>query len=307
MKHHRVCIFATGLLTLSLCTSSLASSENYIDQVLEVNPGGQVRFKILDGDVRFIGWAKNTVQVTGRLRGNSDQLVFKNDGADTIINIETKHSSYYDNHGHDRYGSSSELEIYMPANTQLFAQGTSGDFDITGINAGIRAKNVSGDIDIRASAGRIEAYSASGDISVLNAQGELLLETVSGDLVAKANSKRFSASTISGDIDAQIDNAERLQLSSVSGEVTVSLALENNGSVEASTVSGDIDLVFTQSKLDAHFDITTGPGGDIRNKLTDDKPSESWIESEMLEFKVGNGASQIELETVSGTIKVSQD
>lgn len=308
MQNSKASVFAVGATVLCLFTfAAQASSSLNIDQSLAVTAGGQVRFKILDGDVQFVGWDKNTVQVQGRLRSESDELVFKNDGADILIHIETKHSSYHSDHGHDSYRSSTKLTVYMPASTPLFAQGTSGNFEITGIKAGVRAKNVSGDIDIHDSASRIEAYSASGDITVLNSQGEVLVETVSGDLQAQVQSKRFSASTISGDIEAELGNAERVQLSSVSGEVTALMNLSNAGSVEASTVSGDIDLVFNQSKLDAHFDITTGPGGDIRNKLTDDRPSQSWIESELLEFKVGKGTAQIELETVSGSITVSKD
>ena len=192
----------------------------------------------------------------------------------------------------------------MPANSQLFAQSTSGDFEIDGVKGGVKAKNVSGDIDISNSAKSIEAYSSSGDISLNKCNGEIHVETVSGDLDASVNSRRFEASTISGDIDVMLGKTDRVEVSSVSGDLDMQLELEKHGSIEASTVSGDVDLVFNQKNVNARFDIVTGPGGDIDNGLTNDRPETSWVQSEMLEFKVGNGEAHVELETVSGSVAV---
>ena len=305
MKHLKTTLLAAGtsaLLMLSM--TAQAETEREIEQELAVSQGGQVRFKIIDGDVSFKTWDKDLVKIKGHLGKESDELVFKADGIDTIIKVESKGHSYYGKKGYNHRGNNTELEIYMPANSQLFAQSTSGDFEINGVKGGVKAKNVSGDIEISNSSKSIEAYSSSGDIILNKCDGEIHVETVSGELEANVNSDRFEASTISGDVDVVLGKTGRVEVTSVSGDIDIQLELETNGSIEASTVSGDVDLVFNQKNINARFDITTGPGGDIDNGLTGDKPETSWVQSEMLEFKVGKGEAHVELETVSGSVAV---
>ena len=234
MNHLKTTLLAAGtsaLFMLSMVT--IASSEREIERELAVADGGQVRFKIIDGDVSFKTWDKELVRIKGHLGKDSDELIFKADGVDTIIKIESKGHGYYGKNGYNHGGGNTDLEVYMPANSQLFAQSTSGDFEIDGVKGGVKAKNVSGDIDISNSAKSIEAYSSSGDISLNKCNGEIHVETVSGDLDASVNSRRFEASTISGDIDVMLGKTDRVEVSSVK---------VGNGEahVELETVSGSV-------------------------------------------------------------------
>ncbi|MDG1906224.1 MAG: DUF4097 family beta strand repeat-containing protein [Arenicella sp.] len=305
MKHLKTTLLAAGtsaLLMLSM--TAHADSEREIEQELAVADGGQVRFKIIDGDVSFKTWNKDLVKIKGHLGKKSDELIFKADGVDSIIKVESKGHNYYGKNGYNHGGGNTELEITMPENSQLFAQSTSGDFEIDGVKGGVKAKNVSGDIEISNSSKSIEAYSSSGDIVLNKCSGEIHVETVSGELDANVDSDRFEASTISGDIDLVMGKTDRVEVTSVSGDLDLQLELNKHGSIEASTVSGDVDLVFNQKDVNARFDIVTGPGGEIENGLTDDRPETSWVQSEMLEFKVGKGEGHVELETVSGSVAV---
>lgn len=307
MKHFRNTLLAAGTSALLMIGSGVIAGEGrVVDESVEAMSEGHVRFKIIDGDVSFKSWNKQLVKITGRLGHEDDELILKNDGKDTTIKVESKGHRHYNKKGYNYGGSNAKLEVYMPANSHLFAQSTSGDFKIDGMQGGIKAKNVSGDIEISNSTKSIKAYSSSGDIVLDECSGEFHVETVSGELEANVQADRFEASTISGDIDAKVGKTERLVLSSVSGDMDVVLELADEASLEASTVSGDIDLMFDQDTLDAHFMITTGPGGDISNRLSNDKPETSWIHSEMLEFKLASGESHIELETVSGSIDLQK-
>ena len=303
MKTLKTIILSVGMASLLLVPAIAQANNQKIDESLKAAEGGQLRFKIVDGDVDFKHWDKQTIRVVGELGDNNQQLVFFNDGTETVIKIETE-KGYYNRSHNGWSGSDTKLEVFMPADTKLFAQGTSGDFSINGLTNGVKVKNVSGDISIFNSQLSIEAYSSSGDIRLENCQGEIHVEAVSGDVDAVVNANRFEVSTISGDLMASIGNAERVEVSSVSGDIELELALADSGTVEGSTVSGDIELVFNQRTLNAHFDLTTGPGGDIDNGLTADRPKESWVQAEILEFKVGKGSALVELETVSGTIEV---
>ncbi len=96
MKHLKTTLLAAGtsaLLMLSM--TAHADSEREIEQELAVADGGQVRFKIIDGDVSFKTWNKDLVKIKGHLGKKSDELIFKADGVDTIIKVESKGHNYY--------------------------------------------------------------------------------------------------------------------------------------------------------------------------------------------------------------------
>ena len=73
MKHLKTTLLAAGtsaLLMLSM--TAHADSEREIEQELAVADGGQVRFKIIDGDVSFKTWNKDLVKIKGHLGKKSD-------------------------------------------------------------------------------------------------------------------------------------------------------------------------------------------------------------------------------------------
>ena len=295
-------LLASSLAALAAVSASYADE---IDQSIEVSQGGKVRFKTIDGDVSFFGWDKNEVKVSGELGSNVKDLVFENDGVETIIKIESD-KNYYKRGGYWNESSGTKLDVYMPSSSKLYALSTSGDIDIQDLSGGLKAKNVSGDISISDSDKWIYAYTSSGDISLSKCDGEIHIESVSGDIDYDGDAPRFEATSISGDIEAEVGETERVTISSVSGDLELQAKLKDNGVFEATTVSGDIDMLFDQNKLNARLELSTGPGGDIRNKLTDEKVKDSWSGAEELDIKVGSGRATVELETMSGTILVAQ-
>ncbi|MEO0367418.1 MAG: DUF4097 family beta strand repeat-containing protein, partial [Pseudomonadota bacterium] len=276
-----------------------------VNQSLPAAEGGKVRFKIVDGNVTFKGWDQNEVRVTGQLGANTKGLVFENDGAETLIKVETD-KDYFNNNRYFQGSPDTELSIFMPENSWLFANSTSGDVQIDGLKAGSKTKNVSGDITISNSGKYVKAYTSSGDVKVYKCTGEVHIETVSGDIDAEVQARRFEATTISGDVEGWIGDTYRVEMSSVSGDLEVAMNLADDGSIEASTVSGDIELLFKQEEINAYFDMDTGPGGEIENNITDSKATGSWAGSEDLELKLGKGSAVVELETMSGTIEIAQ-
>lgn len=156
MKFLKTILLSVGITSLLVCSINSYASGRTIDESLKVVEGGQLRFKILDGDVDFIVWDKQIVKVTGKLTDNNQELVFYNDGTDTVIKIESE-KGYYNRSKHSWSSSDNEFKVYMPATTMLIAQSTSGDFAVDGLKAGVKAKNVSGDITIVNSGSTIEA------------------------------------------------------------------------------------------------------------------------------------------------------
>lgn len=287
------------LLAAILISSSVLAGKN-VDERLSVNPDGKVRVSIIRGDVEIEGWDQDEVHVSGELDDSTKKFIFETDGDETEIKVELDDGFF-----NKRWSSDdTELTIRVPKQSTLIAGGVSADFKVDGIEGGVELNSVSGDISLSNSSDNIGMESVSGDISVTNSWGKMKISTVSGDIDTDGKASFFDAQSVSGDIEATIGKSEILELTSVSGDIDINFELMEDGRVDAETVSGDITLEFDNDEVHARFDIDTGPGGDIRNSITADKPDSSFIGAEEIRFKSGKGTGRVEITTMSGTIKL---
>lgn len=288
-------------IILLMTTGLQARAEQAIDQTLAVSADGEVIIEVVSGEVDIEGWDKSEVRVTGEL--SSDKRTFRFDTKSGKTTIEVDHDGGgWGKHGH---GDSAELTVYVPAGSSVETDGKSTDFNVNGVRGGVDINTISGDIVAKNLSQNIDLESVSGDISIRDSKGKINLESVSGDVDANVEAHEFDAHSISGDVEASIGNSKRVRIGSVSGEVELELSLDDKGRIDAETVSGDVDIVFKNKVVNARFDLETGPGGEIDNNLTKDRPDESFLGSGSLSFKSGNGGGSVQVDTMSGTIEVS--
>ena len=286
---------------LILASISLTANAENIDRTLDASPTGEVRIDIIEGRVVIEGWDKNQVRVTGDVP-DLEEFVFLTSGEDTLIEVEHKGGFW----GNWKSQGNAKLTIYVPRESSIASEGISTSFVITGVEGAVDSSTMSGDISLDGGNGKVQVESVSGDVDITGAKGKISLSSVSGDVSAKVDSHHFEAQSVSGRIDASIGMSEHVELASVSGDIDLIFELAKSGELEAETVSGDIDVKFLNEELDASFDIETGPGGDVRNLISDDKSSSSFSFSGSLEFEMGKGNGSVDLETMSGTVKVDQ-
>jgi DUF4097 and DUF4098 domain-containing protein YvlB len=144
---------------------------------------------------------------------------------------------------------------------------------------------VSGDVRLTARAARaVEVKTISGDIQLMGGGGEVDITTVSG------------SATI------ELSDVSRGRFKSVSGDMTVELALAPDGQLESESVSGDVSLKFAAAPA-AEFDVQSF-SGDIRNCFGP-KPMESrYGPGSRLEFKNGEGHAHVRVNTKSGGVRL---
>jgi DUF4097 and DUF4098 domain-containing protein YvlB len=291
--------FLITILVFAVSTSLHAES---IDQTLTVDRSGTVNIEVVDGNVTIIAWDKPEVRVVGEVSNPEESFEFKTSGDDTYIEVENEHGYWgrRNNHG------STSIKVYCPADSSIRAEGASATYSIKGIRGSVEVSTMSGNIDLEGGEGKVELESISGDVVVKNSKGKLNLASVSGDITANALASSFDAESVSGDIRAKVGSAESVELESVSGDIEIIFTMANKGRLDADTVSGDIDIEFENDDINASFDIETGPGGDIRNRISDDKSSNSFSLSGSLDFKVGKGDGSVNIETMSGTVTIDK-
>ena len=299
MKQTITFLFASMLGLLATLPSAAAES---VSETLDVEPDGKVRVSVVRGEVEVHGWEKNQVRVTGELDDATEEFIFKTDGDDTVIKVEID-DGYWDKKWNT---SETDLVIHIPEPSRLIVSGVSTDVDVNKIRGGVELNSVSGEIEVNDVAEKVNVETVSGDVRITNSWGKMKVSSVSGDIDTDGKAVYFDAQSVSGDIEAVIGESEIVELTSVSGDIELKFSLMDDGRVDAETVSGDIELQFKNEPVNAYFEINTGPGGDIRNSITQDKPESSFIGAEEIQFKSGDGSATVEISTMSGTVSLEK-
>jgi Putative adhesin len=118
---------------------------------------------------------------------------------------------------------------------------------MSGISAKTSVKSVSGEITLDGVTGDVDANTVSGALEAQGINGKLNFNTVSGDLtVADGWLERLDANAVNGDVTADIDLDPMggMQVTTVSGEVTLRLPAEADARVHLHSVSGEVRSEF---------------------------------------------------------------
>ena len=146
----------------------------------------------------------------------------------------------------------------------------------------VEIENVSGDTTLKITSNTVEVQSVSGDIDLQGGlSGEVQLETVSGNATLAA--KRL----------------ERLEFSSVSGDARLQAGLAPNGVIEIESLSGGVSVTLARP-LDANLDIETFSGS--INSAVGTIKREEYGPGRTLNAKIGQGTGRIRVESFSGDV-----
>ncbi|MFY9930190.1 MAG: DUF4097 family beta strand repeat-containing protein [Streptosporangiaceae bacterium] len=122
---------------------------------------------------------------------------------------------------------------------------------MSGISSRASVKSVSGGITLDAIAGDIDANTVSGALEAQGINGKLNFNSVSGDLtLADGWLERLDANAVSGDVTADIDldPLGGMNVTTVSGGVTLRLQAEADAQVNLHSMSGDVRSEFAELK-----------------------------------------------------------
>lgn len=293
-------VLAIALLTLLaiLAPTGNAYAGERVDQVLDAPQNAIVSVKNTRGDVRIIGWDETRVAVEGELDDLAETLVFT--VSDRKVKIDVKMPSDVN------WGDGSDLTIKVPAMSRLQFSGVSTDLDVEGVDGGAQLRSVSGDISASNLAGQLLINAVSGDLKIEAVGGDISAATVSGDIQIDMQGSLLDVDSVSGDVQVRAGLLERLDAVNVSGEFTFTGAMALGGDFNLSSVSGDIRLEFTDAPA-AVINVAAGAGGDIENALSVAEAEKQFPMGQRLKAKVGDGAGNINIRTVSADVKLELD
>lgn len=151
---------------------------------------------------------------------------------------------------------------------------------------------------------QLEIETVSASIEVRDVRGEMDIESVAGSIRVRGAPREVEIGTVSSSIDF-IGEGElrRGDFQSVAGRIEVDADLSPNGRFEFETVSGSV-ILRVPSSVSADFEISSFSGNIISDFGGVARRSSPYLPAKELSLSVGGGGARVEIETLSGVIKL---
>jgi DUF4097 and DUF4098 domain-containing protein YvlB len=276
-----------------------AMAQQTITKNAKVAPDATVEVSNVQGTIEVAAWDRNEVDLTAELESSKDQLEWE--ATDRSVRVKVRRpGKHYDSDEDD-----ATLTLRVPKGARIIADSVSADITVTGVRGEISLQSVSGEVQTQAYDAPVKATSVSGEITVTGNGGKSAVSTenVSGDSTVTGVKGNYDGEVVSGGIRAVVAAAERIEVNSVSGDIDLGVDLTPTSRLDLETVSGSIG-VRVKAPVNADFDIETF-SGDIENCFGP-KPRDTskYTPGTELNFTQGNGGARVEIQTLSGEVRL---
>jgi DUF4097 and DUF4098 domain-containing protein YvlB len=276
-----------------------AAGAETITKKVTVAPDATVEVSNVQGSVEVTTWDRNEVQLVAELESDKDELEFEATERMVRIEVDRPHGKYH-NDEDDAY-----LTLNVPKGVRLIVDTVSADINVSGVRGEQNLQSVSGEVGTQSFDAPVTATGVSGEITIAGNGGKAVVRTenVSGSATVSGIRGSFQGEVVSGEIRASIAQAERIEVSTVSGEIDISAELTPMARVEMESVSGTVTLRI-KPPVNADFDIESFSGS-IENCFGP-KPRDTskYTPGTELNFTQGKGGARVELQTLSGEITI---
>jgi len=278
-----------------------AAAQQHITKRAAVAPDATIEVSNVQGSVGITAWDKNEVELVAELESDKDVLEFEATNRLVSIEVDRPDGKYGRHSGAD----DAILTLRVPKGARLKVDTVSAEITISGVRGEQDLQSVSGEVGTQAFDAPVTASSVSGEVTITGSGGKASVSTenVSGSSTVTGVRGEFRAEVVSGEIRATVAAAERLDVSSVSGEIEIDAELTPTARVEMESVSGSLTLRL-KPPVNAEFDIESF-SGDIENCFGQSaRDTSKYTPGSELSFTQGSGGARIEMQTLSGEINV---
>lgn len=258
------------------------------------HPSVSVRLMAAVGDVRVIGWDRDSVDISGVVpTGTRAELSPGGPNAAMGMKMYVEVPS-------EKVARDGRLVMRVPRGARVWLKTGSAEIDVTGVTGGLDINVVGGSITVHGNPRELRAESMDGAVVVDGSPNWLRIKTATGDITVKGG-QDMGASTISGTIRASGGEVERAKLEATTGSISFASLFTPNGSIELESHSGSID-VFLPAKIDVEVDAATITGA-IDNQWTRARGVPGREGRGMtLTTSSGNGGGRVVARSFKGTI-----
>ena len=294
---NRTTIAILAALAMAVAPSALAEEVN---RTLDAAPDGHVEVSNISGTVEVIGWSRYSVEVTGELGKNVEELIFEREGDRVTVKVKVPRKN--------SRNISTDLVIRVPEKSTLDVGTVSADIDVEGVLGEQSLSTVSGDIESEIDGADCSFQSVSGDIEVEGERKDVDVRanSVSGDVTLFRIAGEVRAETVTGDAVIDEGSFDRVMLETVNGDMLFHSELRKGGRLSAESVNGDIDVELI-GNIEAEYDLSSF-NGDIDNCFGPKaKRTSKYAPGWAAEFTEGGGAGRVTMSTLNGDMTLCKD
>jgi DUF4097 and DUF4098 domain-containing protein YvlB len=284
-------------------------SEGPAEKSIEVDQKVNISLCISSGKLKVNGWNRNEVRafVDGGtsvgFRVLQSSKVNKKPTGVMILGYDPQKNTGLDL---DECLEGNSIELDVPFDTVLNVKSKDSEMTVDSITK-VRIENVSGNINIRGVREGVLATTFEGDITVEQSNGSINLLTSAGKVIVFGSSPNeigeiFRAKSRSGAILLQDVSHTDMEVSSATGSLFFTGALEPGGQYRFTTTNGKIELALP---MDTSCKVTATYGGQFETKISF-KDIHNYSESGIRKViaLLGDGEAVLTVTTYSGSILI---
>ncbi len=246
---------------------------------------------------------------TGAIRGRSGDYQLRTTGVGVTLEAsEDMRSSRSDRSSRTASRrNDATLELDLPRNVRLVISTASADVDVSGIDGDVEIRTTSGDVSLDDIGGRLTLETLSGDIRLGGRSGPARVTTMSGDITLRGVRDEANVHTTSGDVLLGMDRAARVEVESISGDITFDGNTTDDARLQLTTHSGDVTLRLPEN-VRGSMDVSTFNGDMTASgslTLMPNSLTSSRSERAVRRYEIGGGGpTRFTISTFNGDVRV---
>lgn len=275
---------------------------------LEIQPAGrafkQITIENPLGDVRVEGYDGTAIQIETRKQGPNEEAIDRLrvslvPNPDGTVRMKTTADGGPESTPLARSSVRIDLIVRAPREARIEAVSSSGQLEVSNMDAGGDLDTSSGKITVRNVAGELSTHSVSGATSLSQVFGSVDAQILHNDLALDSiGGERLVASVNQGKIEGRRVRSRNIELTTMRGNIVFEGEASLRGRFVISSLKGDIDVKLRRNGVL----VVRGRGAKVHlGALAKTRP-DGWLEASHGQMVANATPATVELSARQGTV-----
>lgn len=259
-----------------------------LDTVFEVRRGERLLARNLGGRILVEGWEANEVRVAVEPRSRS--VTVRQGGGEVELR----------DRGDEDEAEDRIWRVRVPRWMEVEIRGLEATMRVEDVDGGVTVRTVDGSVQVRGSRGPVRAHSVDGVVEVEDVVGQVVASSGDDDVVVRSVEGSVRVESVDGDLRLRDVDGDRVEATTVDGDVEFRGALRPGGEYRLRTHDGDLTVRLPDAP-DVSVFVSTHDG-EFRSEfpVTVDRIRGGGE----LSFTLGDGSARLRLEAFDGDIRL---
>ena len=289
------------MLAFALAPIATASAQQKVDIQRTCVPTVSIRLSGAISSVKVIGWAHDSISLTGALGSGS-----RMDGGPSSVTGPVSGIKFWVEAADAAALRGNNLELRVPRNARVWIKAGSADIDVQGVAGGLDLNIVGGSVRVNGKPRELIVESMDGSVTFTGFADYAKVKTATGNIVLEGGGEDVSFTTVSGSIQAAPGerSIQRARFESVTGPIVFAGDVTRGADLRFDTHSGSIELRFPPKAM-VEIDAATVLGT-IENAWNYARPI-AGREGRGMELGAssGMGAARVQVRSFKGNVKLA--